>query len=251
MKTKFLFSLTAIACCIISCNRNNEGEHLIGGRDVALLGMAAHAHDLLAMVGEVQRASCEMTVVTDGDVSADKFALSVITCDSLDTEGVTKFYETPKKVPINESVSQSANRNPIPEVEKALVEYEDYINKTRTVLHSIQYRLEGVTAFSITADKEYAGRAVGGELGDYFQLVRYAPSIIFNYETYELSVYDEWRTDDIADWLAMKPLAQPGMTLMLKEEALCAASDIAFTITMTLTDGRVLKSTTPVVSIVE
>ena len=82
-----------------------------------------------------------------------------------------------------------------------------------------------------------------------FHIVRYAPPLVLSYDTYELDERKALCADDIASWLAKKPLAQPCMTLMIKEEARCIANNIAFTIAMTLTDGRVLTATTPAVNI--
>lgn len=253
MKTKVFFSLMALLCFIASCDKDNrEEEHMTGG-DASVIGMASHAHNLKAVVGEFVEGRYleEMAIVSEGTVVAHDMGISVITYDTLDSERVENYYSNTLLVPVDNFIPQATMRAPIPEVEEALVEYENHLNKTRTVLYRIQYRLEGVTALNIVADKEYNGLAAGEELGDFFHIVRYAPPLVFNHETYVLNLCQGLCNDEIADWLAMKPLAQPSMTLMLKEEAHCAASDIAFTITMTLTDGRVLTATTPVVNIVK
>lgn len=253
MKTKVFSSLMALLCFIASCDKDNhEEEHMTGG-DASVIGMASHAHNLKAVVGEFVEGRYleEMAIVPEGTVVAHDMGISVITYDTLDSERVENYYSNTLLVPADNFIPQATMRDPIPEVEEALVEYENHLNKTRTVLYRIQYRLEGVTALSIVADKEYNGLAAGEELGDFFHIVRYAPSLVFNHETYVLNLRQGLCNDEIADWLAMKPLAQPGMTLMLKEESHCAVNDIAFTVTMTLTDGRVLTSTTPVVNIVE
>ena len=252
MKTKVFFSLMALLCFIASCDKENrEEEHMIGGGDAIIMGMASHAHNLKAVVGEFVEGSYlqEMDITYEGAVVACDMGISVITYDTLDSEIVEDYYNNTKLVPAAEFIPQTTMRDPIPEVEEALAEYESQLNKTRAVLYEIQYRLEGVTALSIVADKEYNGRAAGEELGDFFHIVRYAPPLVFNHETYVLNLRQGLCNDGISDWLSLNPLAQPSMTLMLKEEARCAVGDIAFTITMTLTDGRVLTATTPTVNI--
>ena len=254
MKTKVFFSLMALLCFIASCDKENrEEEHMTGGGDAIIMGMASHAHNLKAVVGEFVEGSYlqRMEIIPKGTVVACDMGISVITYDTLDSERVENYYSDTKLVPVVEFIPQTTMRDPIPEVEEALAEYESQLNKTRTVLYEIQYRLEGVTALSIVADKEYNGLAAGEELGDFFHIVRYAPPLVFSYDTYELDKREQLCEDDIADWLAMKPLAQPCMTLMLKENAREAAEDITFTITMTLTNGKVLTATTPAVSIVK
>ena len=251
MKTKVFFSLMALLCCIASCDKNNrDNEFMIGG-EALVIGMASHAHNLMAVVGEFIEGSYlqEMEIIPKGTVVACDMGISVITYDTLDSEIVEDYYNNTELVSVVEFIPQTTMRDPIPEVEEALAEYESQLNKTRTVLYEIQYRLEGVTALSIVADKEYNGLAAGEELGDFFHIVRYAPPLVFNHDTYELDKREQLCEDDIADWLAMKPLAQPCMTLMLKENAREAAEDITFTITMTLTTGKVLTATTPTVSI--
>ena len=252
MKTKVFFSLMALLCFIASCDKENrEEEHMIGGGDAIIMGMASHAHNLKAVVGEFVEGSYlqEMDITYEGAVVACDMGISVITYDTLDSEIVEDYYNNTKLVPAAEFIPQTTMRDPIPEVEEALAEYESQLNKTRAVLYEIQYRLEGVTALSIVADKEYNGLAAGEELGDFFHIVRYAPPLVFNHETYVLNLRQGLCNDGISDWLSLNPLAQPSMTLMLKEEARCAVGDIAFTITMTLTDGRVLTATTPTVNI--
>ena len=242
----------ALFCFIASCDKENrEEEHMIGGGDAIIMGMASHAHNLKAVVGEFVEGSYlqEMDITYEGAVVACDMGISVITYDTLDSEIVEDYYNNTKLVPAAEFIPQTTMRDPIPEVEEALKEYENQINKTRAVLYEIQYRLEGVTALSIVADKEYNGLAAGEELGDFFHIVRYAPPLVFNHETYVLNLRQGLCNDGISDWLSLNPLAQPSMTLMLKEEARCAVGDIAFTITMTLTDGRVLTATTPTVNI--
>lgn len=55
----------------------------------------------------------------------------------------------------------------------------------------------------------------------------------------------------ISEWLALRPLASPCILLCLTDEAMEAASNIAFTITMTLTNGKVLTDTTPTANLLK
>ena len=254
MKTKVLFGLMAVACCLYSCNKseeNQESGELLSG--ISFLGMAAHAHNLIVLTGEISKedSSDEMCLIEEGDILADKLALSVITYDSLDAECVESYCNEATDIPIGRYIFTTQKGELIPEVEEALREYSDSLNKTREVLYEVQYRNEGAVSFGITANKEYNGIPAGEELGGLFHIVRYAPPLIFNYETYALNHRRKWQTDNIADWLAMKPLAPPCMTLMIKEEARCSTEGIVFTVTMTLTNGKVLTATTPTVTIVQ
>ena len=254
-KSIFASAIIAMALSMgfTSCNKENREEHMIGGGDAIIMGMASHAHNLKAVVGEFIEGSYlqEMEIIPEGTVVASDMGISVITYDTLDSEIVEDYYNNTELVSVVEFIPQTTMRDPIPEVEEALAEYESQLNKTRTVLYEIQYRLEGVATLSVTANKEYYGIAAGEELGGIFHIVRYAPPLVFSYDTYELDKRDQLCEDDIADWLAMKPLAQPCMTLMLKENAREAAEDITFTITMTLNNGKVLTATTPAVGIVK
>lgn len=250
-RTKILFSIMAIFCCMVSCNKETDTPSIDGG--LSYYGFPCHAHNLLAIVGEITAESSDYSdynvrKVVGGDVNTTECAISLITYDSLDAVIVPQYYEEASSFDIGFWVIQTAVRDVIPEIEEAV---DTYVSKTRTVMTAFQYRFEGVTALSITADKEFNGIAAGKELTHCFHIARYSPSFVFDYDTYDFSVLDGWRKDNIADWLAMKPLAQPGMTLMIKEEARSAANDIAFTITMTLTDGRVLTATTPAVDIAD
>lgn len=247
-RTKLLFSLMAIFCCMVSCNKDTDTQSINGGWG-GYYGFPCHAHNLLAIVGEIPVESSGYNVkkVVGGDVKTVEYAISLITYDSLDTVIVPQYYEEASSFDIGFWVIQNTVRDVIPEIEEAV---DTYVSKTRAIMSALQYRFEGVTALSITANKEFNGIAAGKELTHCFHIVRYSPPFVFNHDTYELSVLDEWRKDNIADWLAMKPLAQPGMTLMIKEEARCIANNIAFTIAMTLTDGRVLTATTPAVNII-
>ncbi|MBR5842629.1 MAG: hypothetical protein IKY64_08510 [Bacteroidaceae bacterium] len=247
MKTKLLFCLMAILWCIVSCNENDVTNDIDGGSSY-YYGFPCHAHNLLTVVSEIpfESSGYDIEKIVGGEVKTAEFAISLITYDSLDVE-VPRFYEETEAHDVGFWVFQTVERDGISEVEEAI---DTYNSRTRVVNTSIQYRFEGVDSLSIIATQDFNGIAAGKELAHCFHIVRYSPPFIFSYKTYELSVYDEWRTDDIADWLAMKPLAQPGMTLTLKEGAYCTANNIAFTVTMTLTNGKVLTATTPAVSIV-
>lgn len=248
MKTKSLFCLMAILWCFVSCNENDVPNDIDGGRSY-YYGFPCHAHNLLTVVSEIPFGSSgyDIEKVVGGEVKTAEFAISLITYDSLDVE-VPRFYEKTETHDVGFDVFQTVERDGLSGVETAI---DTYNSLTRTVLKMVQYRFEGVASLSIVATRDFNGIAAGKELTHCFHIVRYTPPFILSYDTYELSVYDEWRTDDIADWLAMKPLAQPGMTLMLKENAREAAEDITFTITMTLTNGKVLTATTPAISIVK
>ena len=89
----------------------------------------------------------------------------------------------------------------------------------------------------------------GTDITDSFVIRNFSPCLVFSYEDY--SVHKGGAiTRTISDWLSMKPLASPCILLRLKENSQEAVEDIAFTITMTLTNGKVLTTTTPKVSIV-
>lgn len=244
----FALLATVLAMSFSSCNKDNDTPSIDGGWS-GYYGFPCHAHNLLAIAGEVPSVSSSYTMEKpiDGNVDATEFAITAITYDTLDATIVPQYYEEASSFDIGFGVIQNAVRDVVPEVEKAV---DTYVGKTRAIMSALQYRFEGVSSFSITASKEFNGIAAGKELTHCFHIVCYSPPFVFNYVTYELRVLDEWRKDNIADWLAMKPLAQPGMTLMIKEESLSAANDIAFTIAMTLTDGRVLTATTSSVNIV-
>lgn len=122
-------------------------------------------------------------------------------------------------------------------------------NNTRTICYHFPYRLEGITSFSVSANKFFNGIEAGKDITECFVIAHFSPELIFSYDDY--STYSlEWnKTMTISEWLALRPLASPCMLLRLSEESQEAVEDIVFTITVKLINGKVLSSQTPTVNI--
>lgn len=113
------------------------------------------------------------------------------------------------------------------------------------------YRLEGVTALTITANQPFNGVEAGRDITWCFVVKKITPELIFSYDDYSVYSLESGKYVSVTEWLALRPLAAPCMHLRLRDDVEAAVNDIAFTVTMTLTDGKVLTSTTRTINIVD
>ena len=257
---KLLYSFLTLYC-FISCT---ETDYHFIREDMFAIPEACHVEAIFANVGRIsineKYGTPEINDVSES-VEAEYFHISVLTFDSIiGWNGNSLAFNTG----IGQGYIPFAGmycEDSIPEVEQHIHNWADeqngssrsvwdvsWENCTRTSCYHFPYRLEGVTAFSITANKRYNGIEAGGDLVDCFVISQFWPRLVFCYEDYSVC-YQGLDTMTIANWLAMKPLASPCVLLRLTDRAMESATDISFTVSMTLTNGKTLTSTTPVINI--
>ena len=257
---KKVFTILTGLALLCSCEIENHRESMFAEP------VPCHVEAIYANIGRIsvneKYNTPEVSDVVD-NVEAEYFNISVLTFDSIigwDGERL-EFYQG-----IGQGLISSEGiycEESIPEVEQHIHEWAEEQNEnsdpiwniswkssTRTMCYHFPYRLEGVTAFTITASKAFTGIEAGRDITNKFIIKQFSPSLVFSYDDY--SVYEGGAiTRTVSEWLAMKPLASPCILLGLSENSREAVEDITFTITMTLTNGKVLTATTPTVSIVK
>ena len=258
LKKAVIISAT-MAIGFTSCERTNIRE------DIFAVPKPCHVEAIYANIGRIsineKYDTPEVSDVVD-KVEAEYFNISVLTFDSIigwDGERL-EFYEG-----IGQGLISSEGiycEESIPEVERHIHKWAEEQNENsdpiwdvtwkssaRLANYNFPYRLEGVASFVITANKTFKGLEAGQDITDRFVIRQFSPGLVFSYDDYSVHQGGTIKRT-ISEWLAMKPLASPCILLCLTEEAQEVADDIAFTITMTLTNGKVLTTTTPVVDII-
>lgn len=255
---KVLYSLFVLLC-IASCEITDLRE------DMFAEPVPCHVESIFTNVGKIctneQYGTLEISDIA-GNVNAEYFYISVLTFDSIiGWSGEILGFRTGIGQGIIASEGAYCEES-IPEVEQHIDNWAKernenseplwdvkWKNSTRTICYHFPYRLEGITSFSVSANKFFNGVDAGKDITECFVIVHSSPDLIFSYDDY--STYtSEWnKTMAISEWLALKPLASPCMLLRLSDKSQEAIEDIAFTITVELTNGKVLSSTTPTVDI--
>lgn len=249
---KKIHLLVALSC-LVSCDMTeNQGG-------IFTKYTPCHVESIAAFIGG-ESIKNDTTEVNNSIINTnlETFCISVFTFDS-----IAKWNGDIDEFHTNFASAGAYCKESIYEVEKYIQEWvEKQINSVKLPKNTpwgdkiyencycYSYRLEGITSFSITANKPFNNIEAGKEISQYFVIEDINPNLIFSYSDY--STYTIRSSIDISifDWLAMRPLASPYMLLKLKDCTSGAISDIIFTITMTLTDGRVLSATTCTVSLV-
>ena len=246
-KTKLLL-LLAMACSFISCDKDNSRVGII----VAL--SPCHVESIMAFAN-IDSTNTSGYRNVPGNVEKE-LIISVFTYDSIIgwTGDESEFY-------FNFESTGAYCKESIPEVEQYINNlakggYENaepigYQATTRLSCYYYPYRLEGVTAFTITANHPFNGIEAGKDITQCFSIKEFIPDLIFSYDNYSAYSSTSNKNVTITEWLALRPLATPCMHLHLHEDIQLMVDNITFTITMTLTNGKVLTATTPAVSIVK
>lgn len=258
MKTKSLVTFIVLTSWLTSCEITDLSENMFA------LPQPCHVEAIYANVGRIiqneQFGTFEISDIAES-VEAEYFNISVLTFDSIvGWSGEYLGFLTG----IGQGVIASEGaycKESIPEVEQHIHDWAEKQNEesdpnwniswksaTRTLCYHFPYRLEGVTAFTITANQPFCGIEAGQDITGCFIITDVNPELIFSYEDYAVCSRGNV-TRSVPEWLALKPLAAPCMLLHLTDTAQRAADDIAFTITMKLTNGKVLTATTPMVSL--
>ena len=247
-----------LTCWLTSCEITDLRESMFA------LPQPCHVEALYANVGRIiqneQFGTFEISDIAES-VEAEYFNISVLTFDSIvGWSGEYLGFLTG----IGQGVIASEGaycKESIPEVEQHIHDWAEKQNEesdpswdiswksaTRTLCYHFPYRLEGVTAFTITANQPFCGIEAGQDITECFVITDVNPELIFSYESYTVHSGGNIKRS-VPEWLALKPLASPCMLLHLTDAAQRPTDDIAFTITMKLTNGKVLTTTTPTVSV--
>ena len=136
-------------------------------------------------------------------------------------------------------------------VDKGLIlPYANSFSSTtpRTTLKPWQYRLTGISDFKITSNSTLYGLPIGSDLSDYFSIYNFTPRQIVSYTNDQLvwGYNDTKKIESISRWLSLKPYAPPKMSLKMISVPADLPDEIDFTITITTTDGKIIKETTHV-----
>ena len=251
---KKLFYLSIALMCFSSCGVNEQDEGLFADP------VPCHVEAIYANIGRIGVDEVYGTPDIsniDGGVEAEYFHISVLTFDSIiGWNGESLEFQTGIGQGRIASEGMYCEES-IPEVEQHIYNWAGNVNNenrsswessTRTMCYHFPYRLEGVTVFTITANKPFNGVEADKDITECFIIEQFSPELVFNYEDYSVC-FDNAQSITVSQWLSMKPLASPCLLLRLTDKAQETASDIAFTITMTLTDGKVLTSTTPMTNL--
>ena len=196
--------------------------------------------------------SIKYSDVEGNTVNKDEFVLSVWTCNCRpDTLQDLNLY--PKILD-----------NPIPEVEKLLIQdYDKTSNQQNTGLSKgtdamnfidIEYRTSVVRNLTIFAlSTSLFGKSSGESLNEFFDIKGYNPAIIStpNYRLiYGLANHNSIEMP-IGEWLSINPLAEESMYLAPNKPLTGLPLDVQFVLEMETDEGLVLRDTTQVFTITE
>lgn len=245
---KTFYTLMALLC-LTACDRN---EDEVTFENTIAFPRPCHVEYILSKVGQMSPNLKEWRMIDEIEESVESkyFNISVLTLDSL--EGWND-----EDLEFSTSIGNGFMpcgvycEDSIPEVEQHIHNWAKERTKesaTRTILFNFPYRLEGITSLTITANQRFNGAEIGADITDNFIIRNFSPGLFFNYEDYTAYVGGE-RIITVSEWLALKPLASPCMVLRLNEGIQVKNEGVMFTITMKLTDGKVLTATTSAVNI--
>ncbi len=103
-----------------------------------------------------------------------------------------------------------------------------------------EYRTNGIEELTITCNKTIFGQAPGTALNSYFHISSLSPQQIVSSQTVELlfGCSDNLNKMSIAEWLEMKPMAQPSTRLMMNSVPSELPNDFVFTVNLKTTAGK-------------
>jgi hypothetical protein len=122
------------------------------------------------------------------------------------------------------------------------------------VIKRIEYSPSEITGMKISALSPIFGKPAGAGLNDYFNIDLYNPPIVVSAPSQRL-VYGYTSKEypaSIGEWLSLQPLAQVGMTLIVNKpipEQL--PLNVQFVVEITTKEGKVLRDTTQMITIIE
>ena len=129
----------------------------------------------------------------------------------------------------------------------------DYLSDITTTvprfnLMSWQYRVTGISDFSITANQTLFNKPAGTNLSEAFIISSFYPTQIVSYTNDQLvwGYNDTKKIESISQWLSLKPYAPPMIALKMATIPADLPDETDFTITITTTDGKIIKETTHV-----
>jgi hypothetical protein len=118
-----------------------------------------------------------------------------------------------------------------------------------TSLFALEYRTTGVRALSVSClNQKLWGIEPGEELGQHFTIWQYDPTQIVTSGTKKLlfGFTDNAKSfpKTIEEWIALSPMAQPCMYLLLDSVPAEAPCPVQFVLTLSTNEGTILKDTT-------
>ncbi len=242
-----LYSLTALSC-LISCEVIETHGYIFAAPE------PCHVESILAFANIDNGSTLGYNNVPE-NVEAE-LVISIFTFDSILgwTGDESEFY-------FNFASAGTYCKESIPEVEQYIhnfakgrygdIEPISCEATTRIACYYFPYRLEGVTAFTITANQPFNGVEAGKDISGCFAIKEFTPKLVFSYDDYSVYSSEPDKNVTITEWLALKPLATPCMHLCLHDDIQPMVDGIVFTVTMTLTDGKMLTSTTRAINVID
>jgi hypothetical protein len=118
-----------------------------------------------------------------------------------------------------------------------------------TAMIEMEYRIDGVRNFKISALDKLFDQEPGTSLNEYFKIIRYDPDFIASSDTYNLlyGFSDKDKPEDIDEWLNLSPLAPALMYVAFREVPEDLPESIRFVVEMETDKGKVLRDTSQVI----
>ncbi len=149
--------------------------------------------------------------------------------------------------------------NPIPDLETQIeLNYQKKnvslksnlkISTVSAALIEMEYRIDGVDNFNISALGKLFNQEPGTSLNQYFKIIRYDPDFIASSDTQNLlyGFSDKDKPEDIDEWLNLSPLAPALMYVAFREVPDDLPESIRFVVEMETDRGVVLKDTSQII----
>jgi len=118
-----------------------------------------------------------------------------------------------------------------------------------TAMIEMEYRIDGVRNFKISALDKLFDQEPGTSLNEYFKIIRYDPDFIASSDTHNLlyGFSDKDKPEDIDEWLNLSPLAPALMYVAFREVPDDLPESIRFVVEMETDKGKVLRDTSQVI----
>ncbi len=118
-----------------------------------------------------------------------------------------------------------------------------------TAMIPMEYRIDGVKNFNISAQDKLFDQEPGTSLNDYFKIIRYDPDFIASSDTHNLlyGFSDKDKPENIDEWLNLSPLAPALMYVAFREVPADLPESIRFVVEMETDKGKVLRDTSQVI----
>jgi len=118
-----------------------------------------------------------------------------------------------------------------------------------TAMIVMEYRIDGVRNFKISALDKLFDQEPGTSLNEYFKIIRYDPDFIASSDTHNLlyGFSDKDKPEAIDEWLSLSPLSPAQMYFAFREVPDDLPDSIQFVVEMETDKGKVLRDTSQVI----